>query len=69
MVTKRKPGRKPKLHPTDHPVLSVFPSLNMRQASILLQCVALGMAHGISVDTRPVQAGEWEAIIKQLIRH
>lgn len=69
MVTKRKPGRKPKLHPADHPVLSVFPSLNMRQAHILLQCVALGMAHGVSVDTHPVRPAEWEALIRQLIRH
>jgi hypothetical protein len=61
--------RKGKAEPIEQPLLTLFPSFSLRQAHILMQCVALGMTEGVLVDGVFVGHGEWEAIIKQLIRH
>lgn len=62
----RKPGRRPKVEQTH--VLTTFPTLSMRQAHILMQCVALGMTEGVLVDGHFVTPSEWDAIIRQLVR-
>lgn len=61
----RRAVSKPK---AEHPTLTTFPTLSMRQAHILMQCVALGMTEGVLVDGKFVTYDEWEEIIRQLIR-
>lgn len=50
------------------PIINVFPVLTIRQAHVLLQCIALGMAEGIIVDGEYVHSVEWERLIRQIIR-
>ena len=46
----------------------VYPTLDMRQASILFQCVRMGMSEGIFVDGVWVSADEWKELIRALWR-
>jgi len=52
----------------DHPTLTLFPSLTLRQGAILLTCVNECMHGRIVVDGQVVKADEWVALIRQLVR-
>ena len=52
----------------DQPVLTLFPSLTLRQAAILLACVETCMHGRTVVDGMVVTSLEWEALIRQLVR-
>ena len=44
-----------------------FPTLTIRQAHILLECMKLGMDMGITVDEQWVTGEEWIELTKTLI--
>lgn len=44
-----------------------FPTLKLRQAHILLECIKLGLDAGIVVDDQHVSGEEWMDLIRTLI--
>lgn len=47
---------------------NVYPTLTMRQAAILLECIKSGMEDGVWVGGVWVDANEWKDLIRTLFR-
>lgn len=45
-----------------------YPTLSVRQAAILLECMKLGLEFGVTVDGMHVTGDEWIELTKTLIR-
>lgn len=69
MNQQKKRGRRPKIPPTGQPIRTIFPSFSLREAHILMQCIGYGMTEGVLVDGEFAKADEWDAIMRQLLRH
>lgn len=46
----------------------VYPTLTMRQASIIIECMKIGMDGGLEVEGQYVSADEWIELTKTLLR-
>lgn len=60
-----KPRRKVEIKVDGH---HVYPTLDMRQAAILLECIKIGMGEGLFVGGAYVDAAEWQKLIRTLFR-
>lgn len=46
----------------------VMPTLTMRQASIIIECMKMGLATGMEVEGQYVTADEWLELTKVLLK-